>query len=800
MRTTFYKFFLILTTLFTFSINATWASLIVYVDVTDAPTTYNTNMYIHYYLPDGDDNYFSITDAMKSTINGRNVYRVEINTGGRDNLAWRWQLCRKDPGQNYGHKHLDTLYHYSNYYKILNKAWLYKNDSNGIGYRTPGWITGGRIYFDNSRTKWTGNLQFVIGHGSEMHTYNLVKVDKTELYYLDLATTTAANWGIDHSYYSFIANTTAWPAVKNVAPERVDQSDIGYSENYRRQGELLDGKVYFIRPKKEKGNWLFDIYQTVPKYTIYQRAMIRPTDGSYAAVENGVNYPASVNISLIDTIYGLTQQTVLKTYSSGTNKNYNPRVLIAGEITHTCTNLNSDAYTFDGWGSQPSTNGIPTLTGPSNTDIGTPFTHYIAENTTVCAFFTAKSFKVTLDNQDATTAGTPSVTPSYGYIMPDITPPTRTGYTFGGYWTVTNDNFDKQYYNQSGGAYYNKKYDKTQDITLYAKWTANKYTVKFNGNGSTSGSMADQSFTYDVAQNLTANAFSRTGYTFAGWNTNAAGKGTSYTNQQSVSNLNATNNGQITLYAQWTANKYTITLNANGGSGNTASVQATYASTTLTPTITNPTRTGYTFAGWYSAASDGVMVINTSGQLQANRSGITNTSGQWIATTDKTLYAQWTANTNTPYVVKHYQQNLDGTYPSTPTNTDNLTGTTASSVTPAVKSYEGFTAPSTQTVSIAADGSTVVTYQYTRNSYQLTWNLAGGTISNAGTAAGAVKFGATLPHQLLLVLVIPLKVGHQCPTLCQLAMLPIRLNGLVLLLQKSIFRVTILSSQVKQSN
>jgi uncharacterized repeat protein (TIGR02543 family) len=114
-------------------------------------------------------------------------------------------------------------------------------------------------------------------------------------------------------------------------------------------------------------------------------------------------------------------------------------------------------------------------------------------------------------------------------------------------------------------------------------------------------------------------------------------------------------------------------------------------------------------------------------------------------TSNITLYAKWTPNANTAYTVKHYKQQLDGTYSATPDETQNLTGTTAASVTPAVKSYEGFTAPSTQTVTIAADGSTVVNYQYTRNSYKVTWKPAGGNW-NSDTNDKVVehKYGAEI--------------------------------------------------------
>jgi|GEM_PF-2596202 len=183
-----------------------------------------------------------------------------------------------------------------------------------------------------------------------------------------------------------------------------------------------------------------------------------------------------------------------------------------------------------------------------------------------------------------------------------------------------------------------------------------------------------------------------------------------------------------TFYGDWTTYipNHTVSFNANGHGTAPENQCITDGEKASQPTA--PTATGYTFGGWYTEA------------------GCTNA---WdfandVVTSDITLYAQWTANTNTAYTVEHYQENIDGTYPTTPTEIENLTGTTAATVTPDVKDYTGFTAPSTQTVTIAADGSTVVEYKYTRNSYILAWNLAGGEITKAGTTAGSVKFGAPL--------------------------------------------------------
>ncbi|MBQ3005272.1 MAG: InlB B-repeat-containing protein, partial [Clostridia bacterium] len=134
--------------------------------------------------------------------------------------------------------------------------------------------------------------------------------------------------------------------------------------------------------------------------------------------------------------------------------------------------------------------------------------------------------------------------------------------------------------------------------TVILKFTTNTYTVSFNGNGNTGGSTASMSMTYGTAKELTANGFTKTGYTFNGWNTMADGTGDSYTNKQSVNNLTATNGATVTLYAQWTAKSVTITLDRVGGTGGTASVQATYGS--ALPDIVAPTKAGYTFAGYFA--------------------------------------------------------------------------------------------------------------------------------------------------------------------------------------------------------
>ncbi|MBQ7945859.1 MAG: InlB B-repeat-containing protein [Bacteroidales bacterium] len=147
-------------------------------------------------------------------------------------------------------------------------------------------------------------------------------------------------------------------------------------------------------------------------------------------------------------------------------------------------------------------------------------------------------------------------------------------------------------------------------------------TLTFNANGGT-GTMAAQTFEAGVSQAIAANAFTRSGYTFTGWNTNADGSGTSYTDKQSI-----TISQDITLYAQWKKDivNYTVTFNANGGTG-TMAAQTFEAGVSQALAANKFTRDGYTFAGWNTAA-DG--------------SGTSYTDGQEITLTqDITLYAQW---------------------------------------------------------------------------------------------------------------------------------------------------------------
>ena len=153
-------------------------------------------------------------------------------------------------------------------------------------------------------------------------------------------------------------------------------------------------------------------------------------------------------------------------------------------------------------------------------------------------------------------------------------------------------------------------------ITVTASFAANTYTVTFDEQSGTTPVPLSKVVTFDSTYGPLATT-TRTGYTFAGWWTAASGG----TEVLSTTTVGITANQ--TLYAHWTANIYTVTFDAQGGT--TPSTQpATFDSTY--GTLPGTTRTGYTFDGWYTLASGGTEVLSTT--------TVTTASAQ-------TLYAHW---------------------------------------------------------------------------------------------------------------------------------------------------------------
>lgn len=203
--------------------------------------------------------------------------------------------------------------------------------------------------------------------------------------------------------------------------------------------------------------------------------------------------------------------------------------------------------------------------------------------------------------------------------------PTRTGYTFKG-WTGTD--LTEATVNVTIPA------ESIGDRSYVATWEANPYQVAFDANGGDGGTMANQNFVYDTAQKLTENAFTRTGYTFTGWNSKADGTGTPYADKQEVVNLTATRDAVVTMYAQWQPITYNVSFDKNGGTG-TDMIDQKFIYDTAQPLFENAyTRKGYNFKEWTTKA-DGT------GDKFTDKQSVKNLS----ATQDEvvTIYAQWNA-------------------------------------------------------------------------------------------------------------------------------------------------------------
>ena len=261
----------------------------------------------------------------------------------------------------------------------------------------------------------------------------------------------------------------------------------------------------------------------------------------------------------------------------------------------------------------------------------------------------------------------------------------------------------------------------SSDVTLTAQKVANTYTVKFYANGG-SGSMSNQVFTYGTAQDLTANAFTRTGYTFAGWATSENGN-VVYDDKQSVKNLTTTNGGTVNLYAKWTANTYTVTFDRQGGNGGSTSATATYDA--AMPAITVPTRTGYTFGGYYTETNGG--------GTQYYKADGTSAKSWNIAEATK-LYAKWTA---TDYAITY---DLDGGSVATanPTTYNVETPTfTLNNPTKAGYTFIGWTGSNgstSQTTVTITKGSSTKDLNYTAN-YEIA-RFTQGSLSYEWTGSG----------------------------------------------------------------
>lgn len=246
-------------------------------------------------------------------------------------------------------------------------------------------------------------------------------------------------------------------------------------------------------------------------------------------------------------------------------------------------------YTFQGW-------------GWNKTEVATNFSTYKMDpwDIEVYAIWKVSKHKYTF-NPDGGVVSVSSIERDYGTQLGTLPIPTRTGYTYKGWFTGKGGTGTEVKYNTLVKA----------NTTVYARWVAHvKATFDTNG---VSVTPSYTSKVYDAGSKLaTLPSVSSTGRVFNGWYTAKTG-GTKVS-------INTIISANTTYYAQWTLNKYALKFSTNGG---TAVAAQTVNYGTVVTNLPTTTRSGYTFNGWYTAASGGTKVTSVT------------------VTADTTLYAQW---------------------------------------------------------------------------------------------------------------------------------------------------------------
>ena len=293
---------------------------------------------------------------------------------------------------------------------------------------------------------------------------------------------------------------------------------------------------------------------------------------------------------------------------------------------------------------------------------------------TLYAHWEARDVEVTFNGNNGTpTTQTKTFKYDKKFNANNVTWPSaeRSGYTFAGWFKATSGNDEvtaADYCNQLVGVSFASDSGK---LTLYAHWTVRDVTVKFNINKPSEASetpspltVNDLTFHYDA----TYTGFTTPtleGWTFDGWYTAEGTKivpGTTKCNQSEINFQNATSNGVITLYAHWTARKVTVSFDAAGGTVSPTSKVYTFdkAYNYGSDSLPTPSRTGYDFDDWYTAASGGTKIINTTLCNKQNQQSV-NTSGTGNCTL--TLFAHWTAKKYRCAIYNDYTDNPCGSNP-----------------------------------------------------------------------------------------------------------------------------------------
>lgn len=257
----------------------------------------------------------------------------------------------------------------------------------------------------------------------------------------------------------------------------------------------------------------------------------------------------------------------------------------------------------------------------------------------------------------------------------------------------------------------------TTSGTLTAKTNCNiyigrNYTIIYNANGGSGA--ATQTVNYGTSWTTKGAICSKDGHTHTSWNTKADGTGDTYSLNKAQT---ATQSSNLTLYAIYTPNTYTVKYSANGGSGTMADSTATYDVAFQTRQNTF-TKDGHTFNGWNEKA-DGTGIkwsLTSNGVYESGK------TWKWAYTNDITLYAQWTPNDYTYNIVYKSSSGIE-----LGTNSVTQLYNTTKVISPA--SFNGYTTPEAQSITWDSTTAKTITFIYSPIEYPITYTLNGGSVS-----------------------------------------------------------------------
>jgi uncharacterized repeat protein (TIGR02543 family) len=343
--------------------------------------------------------------------------------------------------------------------------------------------------------------------------------------------------------------------------------------------------------------------------------------GTVRAVGGTFTMPAA-NVTLYAQWIADTQR-IFYNANGGTGAPAGTSSVTDATVTVSSTVPTRTGYLFAGWNTSADGNGTSRSAGDTFT---TP-----AANVTLFAQWTPRSYVIIYDANNGSSAPNSQIEQYLATATLSATAAVRTGYIFME-WNTAADGSGASYL-ASGSLLM-----PAGDVTLYAQWQADTNDLYFLANG---GSGAPAGTTALTAQTVTMSSVvasqpTRTGYTFVGWNTAADGSGTGYvwdgTNYTPSTFVMPA--GDVFFFAQWTAVAYTVTYDANGGTGTgPATSTANYLDIVVVDQPTGFSRNGFTFAGWNEAA-------NGSGTDHAP------TQSFVMPAANVTLFAKWQANVN----------------------------------------------------------------------------------------------------------------------------------------------------------